>query len=120
MEEGKVYRLIESVREKFISESSSNDSMLRLIDSCGGEFTVLETMTDGGKYVTKVRMKDGNVYSADGSGGDYFEIGYNEFYAFEEAIDPVPSESGLISMVIEVNQQNFEAMIDLIKKNFKK
>lgn len=120
MEENKVYRLIESMREKFINESSSNHHMVDIIARCGGEFTVLETMNDCGTYVTKVRMKDGSVYDADDSGGDYFEIGYNEFYAFEEAIGPVSSEIGLISMVIEVNQKNFEAMIALIKNNFKK
>lgn len=108
------------MREKFINESSSNHHMVDIIARCGGEFTVLETMNDCGTYVTKVRMKDGSVYDADDSGGDYFEIGYNEFYAFEEAIGPVSSEGGVISMKLEVTKDNFEEMIRLIENNFKK
>lgn len=119
MKEGKTYRPIEALRTAFASENSSNHAMLLSIDTHGGEFTVVDMHKEGSdKYVTKVRMKTGEVFDADDSGGDYFEISDSEFMYFEEVFEA--PKSGLVSMFIEVTHANAEEMIDLIKKNFGK
>ncbi|BAQ22912.1 hypothetical protein AU156_gp189 [Edwardsiella phage PEi20] len=120
MKEGKVYRLIPTLRQQFIDENSNNEHMVNLIEEGGGTFTVLDTSFCDGSFVNKIRTKNGEIYRSDDSGDDYFELCSEEFCYFEEVVEgsEVSNNGGLISMTIEVNQNNFEAMIDLIKKNF--
>lgn len=120
MKEGKIYRPIEDMREKFVRENGNNQLMLDTIDYCGGSFTVLNITDEDGKFVSKVRMANGDIYDSEGSGSDYFEISYTEFYAFEEVTSGISSEGGVISMKLEVTKDNFEEMIRLIENNFKK
>lgn len=119
---GKYYHVIPAFEAEFANYSTANDDMIKFIKEHGGSFTPTRTLVeDGVHYVTEVEMADGTRFDSDGYNDDYFELEQGEFRFFEEVTegeqDPV---EGLISMKIEVNRQNFEAMIDLIRKNFKK
>lgn len=120
---GKYYRVIPAFEADFANYSTSNESMIEFIKEHGGSFTPTRTsVEEGTRYVSEVEMADGTRFDSDGYNDDYFELEEGEFRFFEEVTEGEcedPAE-GLISMKIEVNQQNFEAMIDLIRKNFKK
>lgn len=119
---GKYYRVIPAFEAEFANYSTANDDMIKFIKEHGGSFTPTRTLVeDGVHYVTEVEMADGTRFDSDGYNDDYFELEQGEFRFFEEVTEgEQDSVEGLISMKIEVNHQNFEAMIDLIKKNFKK
>lgn len=119
---GKYYRVIPAFEADFANYSTSNQSMIESIKEHGGSFTPTRTsVEEGTHYVSEVEMADGTRFDSDGCYDDYFELEEGEFRFFEEVTEGETSEvEGLISMKIEVNHQNFEAMIDLIKKNFKK
>ncbi|WWP52043.1 hypothetical protein [Enterobacter phage ZX14] len=120
MKEGKVYRIIPSKRERFVDENSCNENMLEHIDENGGSFTVLViNKEDCGRYVTKVRMANGEEFSADGLGDEYFEISNLEFEFFEE-VKPEGASRGVLELKLEVDSNNAEEMIELIKKVFNK
>lgn len=118
---GKYYRVIPAMEAGFASYSTSNKSMIDRIKIHGGSFTPTRTsVEEGTRYISEVEMADGVRFDSDGYNGDYFELEEGEFKFFEEVTESEcedPSK-GLISMKIEVDHQNFEAMIDLIKKNF--
>lgn len=118
MKEGKSYRFNEQFREEFIEESMANENMLELIKENGGSFEVLDTSVEGiNKYVCRVRMANGAVFNADDSGHDYFELSDDEFKYFIEISE---STDGVMSMILNVNPDNAEEMIELIKKVFNK
>lgn len=120
---GKYYRVIPAFEKDFSNYSTSNERMIEVIKDHGGSFTPIRTsVEEGTRYVSEVEMADGTRFDSDGFHDDYFELEEGEFRFFEEVTEGEcedPAE-GLISMKIEVNQQNFEAMIDFIRKNFKK
>lgn len=121
---GKYYRVIQAFETEFANYSTANDDMMKFIKEHGGSFTPTRTLVeDGTRYVSEVEMADGTRFDSDGYNDDYFELEEGEFRFFEEVTEGEEASEeaeGLISMKIEVNQQNFEAMIDLIRKNFKK
>lgn len=119
---GKYYRVIPAFEADFANYSTSNGAMIEFIKDHGGSFTPTRTsVEDGTRYVSEVEMADGTRFDSDGYNDDYFELEEGEFRFFEEVIeDAVTEGEGLISMKIEVNHKNFEEMIDLIRKNFKK
>lgn len=120
MKEGKVYRIIPSKREQFVDENSCNENMLESIDENGGSFTVLTVHNEGtDRYVTKVRMSNGEVFGEDGDGDTYFEICSSEFEFFEE-VKPEGASRGVLEIKLEVDSNNAEEMIELIKKVFNK
>lgn len=120
MKEGKVYRIITSKREQFVDENSCNENMLEHIDENGGSFTVLVVRKECGEnYVTKVRMANGEVFNDDGEGDAYFEIHESEFEFFEE-VKPEGASRGVLEIKLEVDSNNAEEMIELIKKVFNK
>ena len=119
MQEGKFYSFKEAFRDDFIEDSGTNENILRLIEEGGGSFGVLEMVTeDTGKYVCKVRMKNGEVYDANSSGDDYFELSDDEFKYFVEVVGS--TTEGAQSMSLVVTPENAEEMIVLIKKAFNK
>ncbi|ARW57663.1 hypothetical protein [Kosakonia phage Kc304] len=118
MQEGKFYSFNEAFRADFIEDNSTNENMLRLIEEGGGSFGVLEMVTeDTDKYVCKVRMKNGEVYDANSSGDEYFELSNGEFKYFVEVGS---TAEGAKSMSLVVTRENAEEMIELIKKAFNK
>lgn len=117
---GKYYRVIPYFEDDFINRSSGNSKMLEIIKNHGGSFTPTRTsVEEGTHYVSEVEMADGVRFDSDGVTDNYFELEEGEYRFFEEVTKGEEVE-GLISMKIEVNHKNFEAMIDLIRKNFKK
>lgn len=120
MKEGKVYRIIPNKREKFVDENSCNENMLDCIDENGGSFTVVKVhKEDSSLYVTKVRMANGKVFSDGCEGDTYFEICESEFEFFEE-VKPEGASRGVLELKLEVDSNNAEEMIELIKKVFNK
>jgi hypothetical protein len=120
---GKYYRVRPAFEDDFTRYSTSNYRMVDLIKEHGGSFTPTHTaVEDGTYYVSAVEMADGARFDSDGDYDAYFELEEGEFKFFEEVTDAENEDraEGLLSMKIEVNHQNFEAMIDLIIKNFKK
>ncbi|CCI88813.1 uncharacterized 14.8 kDa protein in frd-Gp32 intergenic region [Yersinia phage phiR1-RT] len=119
MQEGKFYSFNEAFRADFIEDNSTNENMLRLIEEGGGSFWVLEMATeDTGKYVRRVRMKNGEVYDTDSPGDEYFELSNWEFKYFVEVVGL--TTEGAQSMSLVVTRENAEEMIELIKKAFNK
>ncbi|UJJ22236.1 hypothetical protein [Erwinia phage Virsaitis27] len=118
MQEGKFYSFNKAFRADFIEDNSTNENMLHLIEEGGGSFGVLEMVTeDTAKYVCKVRMKNGEVYDANSSGSEYFELSNEEFKYFVEVGS---TTEGAQSMSLVVTPENAEEMIELIKKAFNK
>ena len=125
MKVGKIYRPIESKRDAFRDNDDNNFEILNLIDANGGSFEVRNVTShasSGNDYVDEVRMANGQHFDSQSNDENYFELTEDEFRFFEE-VDSFSEGSappGVVSMIIEVNQQNFREMIALIKNSFKK
>ena len=122
MKEGKTYCLNPGYRDSFIEENENNEQMVEIIEQGGGTFTVLEMGSfNEGSYVNRIRTKNGDVYTADSHGDDYFELSSDEFCYFDEVkVEPEVTSRGVVSLELVVDSANAEEMVELIKKVFNK
>lgn len=119
MHEGKTYKLKNGKISGFIAASTHNKDLVEKIDSCGGEFTVIE-LAEGFGSVCSVVFPNGNVKKAYWSGNEYFEIMPEEFKFFEEVVDKtvhiaIPKKY----INLSVDESNWKEAVALIEKTFK-
>lgn len=118
MKEGKFYRFNEQFRDEFIEESGYNDDILDILAKNGEVFEVLcVSSEDGNRYVNKIRTANGEVFSCEEIGPDYFELSDVEFKYFIEVNN---TQNGVQAMTLIVTPDNAQAMIEVIKKAFNK
>ncbi|QIN95627.1 hypothetical protein [Yersinia phage vB_YenM_P8] len=120
MEIGKKYEFNPHRIKSFIDISSSNASMVDIIQENGGWFEVKSiSSADGYDYVTEIICANGAIYNDDGMGDDYFELSEEEFYCFREYSNYAKTPSGAVSINCVVDANNVDQIIELLQKAFK-
>lgn len=128
MEIGKKYEFNPHRIKSFIDTSSSNASMVDIIQENGGWFEVKSiSSSDGYDYVTEIICANGAIYNNDdGMSDEYFELSEEEFYCFREYKEPTSEEDGVkdkVSGVTKihciVDENNVDEIIELLRKTFK-